>query len=811
MTSTKSSQWGWMLNRAPTPSCCGVATMADCWVVLMVASPAPRVLDKTGRRRVGRCPLPTPVRTGSGWTGLRTLRTLSAQGAPRGFRPHPMRTAGRMSRPPGPRPPPHERSTGLHLYRSANIGAHGVGRRRHLCELETPMASHRAIVPLTLAAGLMLSGVVPATAATDAPDGEQPVTVIELTTDDGDLTGPATGGLEALRAPRQDGPSRSAVAEPDGGVALLTEPLATEEFYVAGVTWDGAEGMPADAVVSLRVMEAGEWQEWAELEVESSADEPSATGGTEPYIAAGAEAVQVQVSGAADRLPAGLRLTLTPDRPSDEEVVLDDAAPAPVAPSADPVAPAPTPQPPFQRSPQPTNAPAATARAQSPAIMAASTAPRPSITSRAGWGADETLMRWRPSYVNLRAAVVHHTAGTNNYTQSQSASIVRGIYHYHAVSRGWGDIGYNYLVDKWGRIYEGRSGTLAAAPGQMPVGAHAAPFNTGTMGVSVMGDYTQVGVPQVAMDAMADVIAWEFARAGLDPTTRSGLISPGTAARPKGQNLARVFAHRDVSATACPGNEIYGRIGSLAAAAKNRITETDPWVPPGDPIDHTARVYLNNDWSPWSSVDFRLGNRSTQVYSGDWDGDGKDTLALRVGSTFYVYNQNVTGAQVWIAAYGRPDDEVLVGDWDGDGRDSFAVRRGKTFYVKNSITPGDADEVFAYGRERDEVLVGDWDRDGRSTFAVRRGDAFHVKNSITGGDADVVITYGRPGDRVLVGDWDGDGRETFAVRRGFTYHVKNTIAGGDADLVLNYGRRSDSVVVGDWDGNGTDTLGVHRP
>ncbi len=681
------------------------------------------------------------------------------------------------------------------------------------------MASLRAFVTLSLAAGLIVPGVVPATADTGDPGAEQPVTVIELTTDAGELTGPATGGLEALRtpAPRQDGASRSAVPDQAAGVALLTEPLATEEFYVAGVTWDGADAMPADAVVSLRVMEAGEWQEWAELEVESGADEASATGGTEPYIAAGAEAVQVQVSGAADRLPAGLRLTLTPDHPGDEVVVVDDADAASVAPSVDPVAPEPAPAPAFERATEPTNAPAAaaTARAESSAVMAASTAPRPSITSRAGWGANESLMRWRPSYANLRAVVVHHTAGTNNYTRAQSASIVRGIYHYHAVTRGWGDIGYNYLIDKWGRLYEGRSGTLAATPGTMPVGAHAAPFNTGTMGVSVMGDYTKVGVPQVAMDAMADVIAWEFARAGLDPTTRSGFISPGTAARPQGQNLGRVFAHRDVSATACPGNDIYGRIGSLATAAKNRITAgapaPDPWTPPVDPIDHTARVFLNNDWSPWSSVDFLLGNRSTEVYSGDWDGDGKDTLALRVGSTFYVYNQNATGAQVWIAAYGRPDDEVLVGDWDGDGRDSFAVRRGKTFYVKNSITPGDADEVFAYGRSGDEVLVGDWDRDGRSTFAVRRGDTFHVKNSITGGDADVVITYGRSGDRVLVGDWDGDGRETFAVRRGFTYHVKNTIAGGDADLVLNYGRRTDRVLVGDWDGNGTDTLGVHRP
>ncbi len=76
------------------------------------------------------------------------------------------------------------------------------------------------------------------------------------------------------------------------------------------------------------------------------------------------------------------------------------------------------------------------------------------MRTRRGWGADESTMTWTIRDDPLRAAVVHHTAGTNSYTAAQSASIVRGIYHYHAVSRGWGDIGYNVLTDEYVNMLE---------------------------------------------------------------------------------------------------------------------------------------------------------------------------------------------------------------------------------------------------------------------------------------------------------------------------------------------------------------------
>src|SRR5699024_5630123 len=120
---------------------------------------------------------------------------------------------------------------------------------------------------------------------------------------------------------------------------------------------------------------------------------------------------------------------------------------------------------------------------------ATASAAAPRVISRSGWGADESLMTWQPAHDNLSAAVVHHTAGTNSYTAAQSAGIVRGIYRYHAVTRDWGDIGYNFLVDKYGQVFEGRAGSVAAPDGLIPEGAHARGFNRGTLGISVLGDY----------------------------------------------------------------------------------------------------------------------------------------------------------------------------------------------------------------------------------------------------------------------------------------------------------------------------------
>src|SRR5262249_4069973 len=113
--------------------------------------------------------------------------------------------------------------------------------------------------------------------------------------------------------------------------------------------------------------------------------------------------------------------------------------------------------------------------------------PRPRIITRSGWGADESLRE--PGFIctaSVKVAFVHHTASCNNYTCAPAPSAIRSIYRYHVVSSGWRDIGYNFLIDKCGNIYEGRAGGV-----DKPVmGAHTLGFNTNSMGVAVLGTYT---------------------------------------------------------------------------------------------------------------------------------------------------------------------------------------------------------------------------------------------------------------------------------------------------------------------------------
>ena len=113
----------------------------------------------------------------------------------------------------------------------------------------------------------------------------------------------------------------------------------------------------------------------------------------------------------------------------------------------------------------------------------------PPIVPRSGWNADETIRRSTPSIAPaIRLAVVHHTAGANGYTAAQSPSIVRAIELYHVKGNGWNDIGYNFLVDRFGTVFEGRYGGID----RNVVGAHAEGFNTGSVGVSVLGEYSSL-------------------------------------------------------------------------------------------------------------------------------------------------------------------------------------------------------------------------------------------------------------------------------------------------------------------------------
>ena len=194
----------------------------------------------------------------------------------------------------------------------------------------------------------------------------------------------------------------------------------------------------------------------------------------------------------------------------------------------------------------------------------AARAARPRIIRRAEWGADESIVRAKPSYASaVHFAVVHHTAGTNSYSASESAAIVRGIERYHVLANGWNDIGYNFLVDKYGRVFEGRGGGIT----KNVVGAHAEGFNTGSTGVAVIGSFETRKIPAAARAALVKLLAWRLDVAHVNPLGKVTWTSGGNPKYPAGTKvvLRAVSGHRDTGPTSCPGGSLYARLPGIAA------------------------------------------------------------------------------------------------------------------------------------------------------------------------------------------------------------------------------------------------------
>ena len=190
----------------------------------------------------------------------------------------------------------------------------------------------------------------------------------------------------------------------------------------------------------------------------------------------------------------------------------------------------------------------------------------PTIITRAEWGANEAIRRNRkkgPKVAdNVHIAFVHHTAGTNSYTRAQSAAIVRGIETYHVLGNGWDDIGYNFLVDKYGQVFEGRFGGMQKAV----VGAHALGFNYGAVGVALIGNYNGAQITPAERTSLVNLLAWRLDMAHLDPLSQVSRISAGNPYYAKGTAVAlrAISGHRDTYPTSCPGNNVYAQLPSIA-------------------------------------------------------------------------------------------------------------------------------------------------------------------------------------------------------------------------------------------------------
>ena len=332
----------------------------------------------------------------------------------------------------------------------------------------------------------------------------------------------AEGGLsvDTLAVPRAGAASRSA-----GGAAELA-PTRVEHFQLVGVTWR-AGSTPAATAVQVRVHSEGSWTGWTDVgheedEGPSPAQEPGARAGTAPLWTGDANGIAVRVTSASGAAPADLQV-VTVD-PGDEPAgSLRSGSGA-------------------------TATPASGARSRPPAFPH-----RPTVISRKRWGADPRLTEHcsSPRYGrSARMVFVHHTVNSNNYRPREAPGIVRGIYAYHTQGQDWCDIGYNALVDRFGNVYEGRRGGL-----RKPVrGAHAGDYNTGTVGVSTIGNFDVARPTKKMRNALVRFIGW---RLGTSYQPVRGGVSIA------GARFNRIAGHRDAMSTACPGRYLYAQLPGL--------------------------------------------------------------------------------------------------------------------------------------------------------------------------------------------------------------------------------------------------------
>ncbi|MCU1692583.1 MAG: repeat protein [Frankiales bacterium] len=298
-------------------------------------------------------------------------------------------------------------------------------------------------------------------------------------------------------------------------VALGTTVASLTDERLVGVTWTSGQGRVRARwhyVTGSPARPAG-WGPWTAVEDDSAEPEPAERAHTRPgtdplWRPAGADSVQLDVAGTAK----GLQLVRVTDGLRKVVRGLTGGV-----------------------------AEAATTRG----LLG-------SVGSRADWGADESLRSGSPDYAStVKAVTVHHTANGNDYSRSEVPSIIRADYAYHVKSRGWSDLGYNLVVDKFGGIWEGRAGGI----GRPVIGAHAQGFNTGTLGVSLIGDMTRAAPTPEALAALTRVTAFAAATWSFDPTSSVTLRSGGSPKFKSGSSvtLHRVFGHKETGTTACPG------------------------------------------------------------------------------------------------------------------------------------------------------------------------------------------------------------------------------------------------------------------
>lgn len=506
-------------------------------------------------------------------------------------------------------------------------------------------------------------------------------------------------------------------------------------FDMVGFLWTGGE--VTEAWVQTRSLQKG-WSEWTLLG--SHNDDSGGRAGTDPFWAPGSDGFRVALVGNPVGVRAGLVRSEKPEKQVPSLVVpqhqYDEASPTGVRPRED-------------------------------------------------WDTDGC----RPgdahsSFSDVQGIVIHHASG-NDYTQAEVPAIIRSMCRFHVSGRGWSDIGYNFLVDKFGGVWEGRTNSLDA-----PIsGAHAFGFNSRTQGVAMLGNFEQA-TPTVAQEeSLVDLLDWLTGWYLIDPTGQSWMVSRSDGSRfeeGEGAWLPSIMGHRDLGLTACPGRYVYDDLPTIRA-----LVEPIPRDTPTSAGDELL-VYSSDNgryrYDNLASDGFDINPVGVGWYASSWTsvetldlgGDGFDEIQ------FYAED---TGA----LAFHRLNGDGSLGD---------PIRTGTLGSGWTTMEPAETDgdalsELFFY-RESD----------GRFGFYQLRPDGML-------GHAIRVGWFGKGWTSVEPIDLDGDGLDEIMFYRSedgrfALYDVASDGLLGTAIRIDNFGAGWDHLEPFDVDGDGDEELLFYR-
>jgi hypothetical protein len=544
-----------------------------------------------------------------------------------------------------------------------------------------------------------------------------------------------------------------------GSEAVTSRPDPVTGYGAVGVTWEkGQRPSEENLGFEVRTRTDADWSEWMTLpyDPEHGPDPRSEEGrharpGTDVLLVGKVDQVQVRSESTQGAPPAGMTMSVIApghaDRTTTERAAIETDGLDPTGPVQ-------------SETTEPTGGDALD-------LQATSFTPKPVIYSRQQWGADER-MRDKSSlhYFEVHAGFVHHTVNANDYSRAEVPGILRSIYAYHTRSLGWSDVGYNFLVDKFGRIWEGRYGGVD----RPVVGAHTLGYNDWSFAMSAIGNYETVGPRDAMLQAYGSLFAWKLSLHGVDAASTRQWV--GT------RYFQAINGHRDAGQTACPGRYLYAKLPVI-------------------------RRYAARAQSGWSGRELRSNLTGTA---------NPDLIARRAsdGQAFIVPTGGLLGLEKPRTQAGLvAGADAVVGspDLTGDGLGDVLVRSANgTAAVRPASATGFGSPIKSTSAFAGRALitaVGDLDEDGHNDL-VARNSTTGVLNAYLGNGTGGFVKQVLPGawtgyDKLAAtGDLDGDHHVDLLARdtAGRLWLHPGTGAGGFAPRVQ---------LAGSWGGYDTIT------